>query len=197
MASARSRDVTVSIARRFAARMRTRVHTYRRHFESCTRCSVVGEKEDESPRISSCGRLKGKYFSLRAPAVESLSLVHDLLLCLDTQAMETVFWKRERRGWKRLSSARRQDLHVTARQQHLHVTARQQDFHTTAARQQDLHITAARQQDFHSIVRQQDLHATARQHKTFTQSSASKTFTQLPPASKTFTQLPPASKTFT
>ena len=131
MASARSRDVTVSIARRFAARMRTRVHTYRRHFESCTRCSVVGEKEDESPRISSCGRLKGKHFSLRAPAVESLSLVHDLLLCLDHRLwkrssgrgrdaagnglleegetrLETVFWKRERRGWKR-SSGRGRD----------------------------------------------------------------------------------------
>ena len=68
---------------------RSRAGSRRACAHACTRCSVVGEKEDESPRISSCGRLKGKYFSLRAPAVESLSLVHDLLLCLDHR-----LWKR-------------------------------------------------------------------------------------------------------
>ena len=75
-------------------------------------------EEEESTRISSCGRLKGKYFFLGGPAVESLSLLCMILhnsLSGYTGPWTRLLWKRGRDAWP-ASSAWTRNLRNDVRQ---------------------------------------------------------------------------------
>ena len=162
----------------------------RRHFESCTRCTVVWEKEEESPRISSCGRLKGKYFCSGAPAVESLSLwcmIYSSVWIQDTAPLEE----------RLLDTARRT---VRLKTRHSRNCPPRQDLRAIVRQDKTFTQLPAKTRPPRNRPPGQDLHPTARQDKTFTQSSAkTRPSRDCPPRQelqaidrqdKTFTQLP-------